>query len=478
MGGNLKEKHNLMLKIEKYERALIELTSWNPEVELSASTKEMTGKILNESIRDEWVQVFRNILSVSEAEKSNTNGKLYLSEIVEIEKPKFSDNNLILAPTGSGKTQFLKSLISNDEVLLLVSTTSLKDKFVPESLSRKEELASRMFSTKRKEVYGKESYKILVMTYAEFGNKIEYTNNFADQYKQIFCDEIHSLLHYRSINKSDTLLGAIKYLFSKKSGQEKYYFTATDEYLEKLKSNSRELFDNIKVFNYLEHPNIVRHIALSSYRINGLEQVRPHLKARLSRFKYFNHKAFAFCKTIDSQLYLKKIMEEEGFTPLVLWSINNESRVMDEEQLLQREYLLRTGLIPDGYNSLIINSAMQEGWDLIDPSVKLVIMNTINETELVQAIGRVRQDLDVLVYRVSTGEADYYLDFPQDLIGVPLTSEMKDNLCNVFNIRNQNGRPLKWTSIKSVIEGQGLLVEDKVIKVDKKAARVSIVSYQ
>ena len=58
----------------------------------------------------------------------------------------------------------------------------------------------------------------------------------------------------------------------------------------------------------------------------------------------------------------------------------------------------------DKYDIIIINSAMQEGWNLYDERVKLAIMNTTNETEYAQSLGRLRRDLDVLVYKVDKDE--------------------------------------------------------------------------
>lgn len=476
MDGVLKEKHNLMIKIEQHERALIELSSWEIGSSLSDTTRKLTGEIDSEEKRDGFIKTFKYVCSLAEQEKMGNGDKMYLSEIVSNDKVVFSSNNLILAPTGSGKSYFMRELIASDEVLLLVSTTSLKDRLVPESTEEREKLGSRMYSSKRKQIYGDAKYKILVMTYSEFGEKMKYTDNFAEKYSQIFCDEIHSLFNYYSMGSNESLLGVIKYLFAVKKGQTKHYFTATDEYIEGFKLRSSELFNNLRIFNYLDHPDIVKHLTLSSYKISGLEQVRPHLIAKKEGFEYFDYKVFAFCKTIRSQLYLKEIMEAEGFKPIVLWSVNNEDHIMNEEQLKQRDYILRTGLIPDGYNSLIINSAMQEGWDLLDPKVKLVVMNTTSKTESIQALGRVRKDVDILIYKVDSNDVDYYIDFPEKLLNVPLTTSMKKDFCKALNIENVNGRKLKWTSVKNSLGNQGFLTKEKIMLIEGKRSRVSIVS--
>lgn len=477
----LESKYKFMLEIEKYERAIIELKNWKPGEKLSDSTFRYSGEINSVEERDAQIKLLKNICSEFKKNKEGYNDKLYLSQIVEKEKPEFGLNNLILAPTGSGKSTLMRKLIKEDSVLFLVSTTSLKDKLVPSDLNERKKMKNQMYSTKRKDVYGKNkenNYKILVMTYSEFGENIKFTDDFGDQFNQIFCDEIHSLFNYYSMSQSSTLLGVIKYLFKKKNEQVKYYFTATDEYIEKMKCipQGKNLFANVKVFDYLKNKEIVKHLVLSSYQINNLEQVRPHLRAKSESFEYFGYKTFAFCKTISSQQYLEKILIEEGFKPLLLWSVNNEEYEMSEEQLKHRDYILKTGLIPDEYDSLIINSAMQEGWDLLDPKVKLVIMNTTNKTEFIQSVGRVRRDVDVLVYKVDSDELEHFIDFPNDLLNVPLTAEMKQKLVKDLDLRNKRGDLLKWTSISSRLVKQGLKIENKTMRVEKKPTNVSIVT--
>lgn len=473
------KKKRLMLEIEEIERALIDLHQWKAGSKITKFTEKITGPINNIEQCERMINLLKGyILSKRNEKNTLDNDKLYLTEIVKNEKPNFGQNNLILAPVGSGKSELIKQLIKHDKVLLLVSTTSLKDKLVPRNEEDKVNLGSRMYTTKNNDVYGEGEQRILVMTYSEFGEKIKYEDSFALEFPQIFCDEMHSLPYYHSFSNAPSLLGAIKYLFSKHENQEKFYFTATIEHLDALKKENEKIFNNVKVFNYLKYPNIKRYMPLSSYSITGIEQVRSHLRARKESFKYFDYKMFAFCKTISSLLRLGKIAEEEGFKPLILWSINNEDHTLSEEQVKNRDYVLSTGLIPDGYDILIVNSAMQEGWDLIDPRVKLAIMNTTNETELVQATGRIRKDIDVLVYRVNSGNPDYIVNIPTELLDIHLNSEMKEQLVDSLNIYDTNNRKVKWPTIKQLLKKQGFIVEDKMIREDGKQKRISIISLE
>lgn len=121
---------------------------------------------------------------------------------------------------------------------------------------------------------------------------------------------------------------------------------------------------------------------------------------------------------------------------------------MTKEQLKAREYLLKYGIIPEPYNFLIINASMQEGWNLKDKLVKLAIMNTTNETEQTQALGRLRKDVEVLIYRVKPGEDnDVYIDLPVKYYNTPLTTEMKNELCNILDLYSKSGKKMKWTSL-------------------------------
>ena len=387
-----------MKKIEHYEAMILELEQWKKGDKLTDSTYNKVGEIGDELQRDKIIKLLKEYIATTRIAIPDNN-KIYLSEIVKREKIKFANNSLILAPVGSGKTTFTKSLIkeNNKEKLMLVSNTTLKNSIAPDDDEIKKIKSDKLYTTQNKKVYGELDYKMHVMSYAEFGNRIRSNNDFTEKFDQIFCDEIHSLPGYQQYRDPASLALASKYIFDLHEGKEIYYFTATKENLEALKKKDPSALRNVTTYNFLDHPDIKQYMALSEYKINGVEQIRPHLKARIKSFNYFGYKCLAFNKTISGQKRIAQIAKEEGFTPLVLWSVNNESDPMDTEQLSARSKLLKDGKIPAPYNFLIINSAMQEGWNLEDRMVKLAIMNTINETEKIQSLGRLRHDIDILV---------------------------------------------------------------------------------
>src|SRR5574343_261325 len=112
-------------------------------------------------------------------------GSLWLGDIVNIENPVFSSNNLILSPVGSGKTYFTKNKLApvgGEYQLLLVPSKHLKNSMAPNergNVKRKRE-GLNVFTTQNKISFGEGLYKIHIMTYAEFGLRISNNDNFVN----------------------------------------------------------------------------------------------------------------------------------------------------------------------------------------------------------------------------------------------------------------------------------------------------------
>ena len=54
---------------------------------------------------------------------------------------------------------------------------------------------------------------------------------------------------------------------------------------------------------------------------------------------------------------------------------------------------------------------------------------------------------------------------------------MKEILSEEFNLRNENGRLLKWPSIKKLLISQGYIIDERVSNVDSKQTRATVVNY-
>lgn len=424
-----------------------------------------------------------NSLLKSKYNRIIQDGDLWLGDVLDIEKPEFCSNNLILAPVGSGKSYTIHRKLANKGSkyqLMLVPSSYLKESIAPNILSKRERDGNNVFTTGSKVSFGDNDYKIHVMTYAEFGWRIRNNSNFIKEnnIREIYCDEIHSLIEYKNYSKDESLAHALRYLFLKHENIQIFYFTATTEYLDSLKNRDPEKFAYLKVFNYLDYPNIKKYTNKSEYKINHLSQLRKHLKAHSGDFISYGYKGLVYHKTISGQKKIAEMLKEEGFSPLVLWSTKTTSEhgEMDSEQLRCLTELIETERIPEGYNFLVINSAMREGWNLQDEKVELAIVNTISETDQVQARGRIRKNISTFIYRVDSKDTIVNkLDIDYSYLNRPLTTEDKDKLCKELSIYNKDGAIAKWTTLKPIIISEGYKVEEKRVWVGDKQLRVSII---
>lgn len=473
-----KQKLDRIRKINKYQSIILELAKWEIGMKLKQSTIDEIGEIHDKTRIDIEIKRAKELIKLL-VDKKPDEDKKYLSQIIKEESPRFGSNSLILAPVGSGKTTLMKDLLDDNskKTILLVSNTTLKDSISPQDDKFREMLGNRTFTSQNERVYGLGKQKIHVMSYAEFGKRIEIHNDILEGVSQIFCDEIHSLTEYYLYSRSVYLSHSIKYLLGQHDGKQIFYFTATDEHLINFEKRRPGAFRHIIEYDYRKHKDIKKYMSLAQYKITNLAQVRSHLIARIETFNYFNYKCLAFSKTIEGEKKLEQIAAEEGFKPIVLWSVNNEDNLLDEEQIRVREHLLKENRIPEPYNFLIINSSMQEGWDLKDESVRLAIMNTTNETERIQALGRIRGDTEVLIYKVSGGEeADNFIDLPNKYFEEKLSGTDKDNLCRELGL-DSNGNEMKWPTVKKLLERQGYNVEDGRTKLDGKQKRYSKIGF-
>ena len=163
-----------------------------------------------------------------------------------------------------------------------------------------------------------------------------------------------------------------------------------------------------------------------------------------------------------------------------IWSINASTK-MNEHELTTRECVLNEHRFPDDVQDLLINSAYETAISIKDPMVKEGYIHTSNKDTRVQAVNRMRQNLEIVGYynvnahkevkKVKKEKAaleEYCKDIPENYFGQRLTSEMKDELITLI------GFPKKWTSLKKALINQGY----KVIDGSNGAQRFSIIQKQ
>ncbi|MFQ9297765.1 MAG: DEAD/DEAH box helicase family protein [Clostridia bacterium] len=321
-------------------------------------------------------------------------GTKYLSEVMENIELSKDENNLLLAPIGCGKTYYaIKVLMNNPDkkYLYLCDNNNLKDQMLKELPT---------YSSNKNSIIFEDIQNVLVMTYKEFGHKILYDVNedFASQFDLIIADEIHSCIEYSEFNQDRDLSSALFYLFRKHLGTPIIMMTATDYYLELMTRKYPQL-KNFNVINLLGNKEIRRYIDKVKLYINNISQIKFYLQQSWEGFMFGGMKAGIYTRQIRDMQNIEKMCIDLGLVPICVWSRNNEKYPLNEEQIDFMDKLLKTGKIKEPYNVFIFNKSSETGINITDENVDLCIVNSISQTEQIQARGRFRKDLNLIVVK-------------------------------------------------------------------------------
>lgn len=404
--------------------------------------------------------------------------------------------NMVISPVGSGKTYFvfneiIKNYSNLNRIIYLVDTNNLKEAIIKD----KEYFENVMIYEKDvvknfRNILSSEN-KITVMTYSQFGHLLKQDENIFDSIDLIICDEAHNLIKYS--NKFDHLveneedkvyLNTIKKLKELSTTKDVIFLTATHK---SIKKHFEFKDTGMHVFDYSNDIRIRRLKEDFSYSFKSIKNMKMHLEA----FNGFidGEKCLIYTDKINSIKAIKEMVESieikfnnrtvRNLKAVGLWSTNSDKE-MDIEQLETRKSILETGLIPEGIDVLIINSAYETGINIKDEAIELVVVNSTNPDTQIQARGRVRKNIKAFYVRSLSEKTEVKITLADKWLDKPLTTKDKKELCKELNLVNQNGRALSWTSVKRILEFSGYKVTDTSImlknKDDKKVkTRVSII---
>ena len=384
-------------------------------------------------------QLDENILDLGVDEMK----KKYLGEIIKDEGIELGSNTLIVSPVGSGKTYYILNELTKDKkVLYLCDNGNLKSQVEKDCL--------------------KVGLNIPVLSYKKFGMKAknDTLNEFINSFDIIVCDEIHNLLDYQTFKDDADLLVARVKLFDRYENTKIAMFTATPYYLDQLAKANENVGDYFTTYDLSEHPNIKKYVNKRLAYINHYSDVEKTLKEYEEYFKDLNGKCLMYTQRIEVMEKLTDISLEAGLKPICIWS-TNANEPMNEDQLKAREHLLDTGELLEPYNVLIINRATETGVNIIDKDIELVIVNTTNVTQQIQARGRIRHDIDLLVLKTKDQkQVEFMLD--EKLLDKWLyKATIEEFIIGKNNLRNSHGRLIGMKALALELEKYGYTMETK-----------------
>ena len=382
-------------------------------------------------------------------------GTKYLSEIMEDIELSQDKNNLILAPIGSGKTHYALEVLMSDKTkkyLYLCDNSNLKNQMLNEKTT---------YSTKRDSDFYKFAPNVLVMTYKEFGYKILYDihEEYIKQFDLIIADEIHSCVEYSEFNQDRNLSKSLEFLMIKHDTPI-ILMTATSYYLDQLVKVYPSLC-NYNIINLLNNEEIKRYIDKVKLYINNISQIKFYLQQSMDGFKFGGMKAGIYTKQIKDMITIETMCRDLGLKPICIWSEHNEIGWNDEQEDFMK-YLFDTGKFKDPYNILIFNKAMETGINIKDDDVDLCIVNSINLTEQIQARGRFRKDINLVV--VKTKELalpEMVITLDEKYLNRWMSKEEFEILINSLNIKNAKRQSIGQRAFVKILKNSKYQLKTK-----------------
>lgn len=397
--------------------------------------------------------------------------KPYLSDVI---KPVFLIRgivNLIVAPCHSGKTTAANKILTESGAmsprgLLLIDTTAGRDALLKHEMAQRTpaELAE-LFNvyTRAADAVGD---RFITMTYYEFGCYARIYPKPLDSFDVIICDEIHNLIKYLAIEDGQNrrnfpegiiegldyldleYASAFDYLLSRTSKNEAHpplvvMMTATPE---RLRTKFRE-----------RNVRYILHDYTDKVRCDKTENIHHYanLGALLQKL---NTRTLIYVPTIKCIQEFSEKADDGKRRIMSLWSMHNKKYPMSKEQLAVRDEILNNGYIPADIDMLFINAAYETSINIRNEDFQTIVIHNSNKDVQIQARGRLRHDIkDMYVYDSTYTYIEEY--FPKEYLDVPLSANDREMIARDMALTNAKGRPLKWSSIATILKNKGCEIE-------------------
>lgn len=369
-------------------------------------------------------------------------GSKYLSELVDFKRLRSDAINIIMAPTGSGKTFFALHAVpehcsdAHHQVLYLIDTINGKEQILrnykacPATRDWIEQVDQGSIWFVREET-------VVIMTYALLGTILIKMPNFCERFKYIICDELHNLINFQNFTKKPNAHSIAKDGLEKVVIDNKSTLIALSATPDKIKTEFKNVDCNTIPIDLSE---------VRRYEIQNTNYY-PSLNNLIHSLDP-NKTGLCYTGRINKMKEIARVAAAAGLRPIAIWSINSNDHHMSEEQLRVRSIILEQSVIPSEYNFLIINNSSETSIK-IKSKVDYVIVNNSNKDIQTQVRGRVDSDLHTLY--LPSKETDL-LVIPEEFLNTELSTTDKERLCEVLDIRGKNGRQKKWTSIKKALQ--------------------------
>lgn len=325
----------------------------------------------------------------------------------------------------------------------------------------------------------------------------------------------HIILNYIQVIIMDEMHNLFKYAKRFDSIENGKLYSIVIEYLSTLLKNNTLLIalsaTTGRIYNGIRDININTNTV---FKIDELKQIRQYenrytkqtnniwndlkiIGLQYDMFKKMNIKIFIYTNTINQSEKYKKFLIKSGYKAEWLCSINNSKEIininedgtettekvptMSKEQIAIRNQLIKTGMLPDNLDIIIVNSGYETGWNLRDNRIQYVYIDSIDYDTQIQARNRVRHDIEHLCIKVRVTDEGEILELDQFMneqrtgefvpmprltaqldnkyIGVKLSNEDKKELVNKYGVYYFNMESINWKTFKKDLKRSDLIVK-------------------
>lgn len=401
--------------------------------------------------------------------------KPFLADVLDINSLVRGQANLIVAPCHSGKTTAAKKILATHCAmpscgLLLIDTTSGRDSLLKHQNAQRTpyEIVRNLFPfSSRPEAIDD---RFITMTYYAFGMYVRCRAPELDHFDVIICDEMHNLIRYLAIEESNNKKNYPEGFDPELGDGDLEYSCALDYLLQKAASahpraplivmmtaTPRCLY---RKFDELHTPYMVFDYT-GKVRSDTIKNIHHYANFQ-SLIQKIDTRALIYVPTIQLIQKFSAMADNGSRKIMCLWSLHNSSYPMSEAQLDLRHEILQAERIPSDIDLLFINAAYETSINIRNEDFNTIIIHTSNTDAQIQARGRLRHDIqDMYLYDASH---QYIMDyFPKEYLNVPLSAADRESIAQSMALANVKGRPLKWSSIASMLLKSGCHIESSRI---------------
>lgn len=392
----------------------------------------------------------------------------YLSDVIDLEQIYPYTANIIAENTGCGKTTMaLNKLVeladSKNKVLYLI-----------DSVAGKQQLLQRKDTIYFDETwidgngFGEFPDRVVVMTYAKFGNLVKKYSEFTKQLQLIICDEAHQLPNFiawdrATKRKENPLLTeeeltlvcslASPSFIALQEINELCNGTRGEQYVVIMSATPNKIIEALNTdINKIEIES-----ALVAYETLGIKYYR-NIFSTIKQLP-LNQKAIVYLPRITQMERAEAYAKSLGLRTCSLWSTHNTEHPMTQEQLEVRELLINEQKLPQEIDVLFINKSYETSINIFD-SIQTMVIHSTQEDVITQVRGRLRADLPLLyLYKKDSNE----FEIPEEYLDVPLDITKKKTLAEIMGIRNSNRQIVGWNTISKLLTENGYVSIDKRI---------------